>query len=250
MQGQSQMLHTALQDSGHARAGRDRPDRRGGSAPLGADTPAALEALLAQARDVSYAAHEALYHQGSASDTVYFTTAGFLKLIIHLPNGRARIVRLHRPGAILCLNGLFSQRTEHSAVAITAVGALCLPLGTVQRLRCDDPAAYARLLERWYCDLRDADTWIAQFSTGPIRSRVARLLSFLAKQEADAPDAANLRVRLLNCEEMGCILGVTGESVSRVLAEFKRRRILADHGGAANRIYAPDLERLRHIADE
>jgi CRP/FNR family transcriptional regulator len=37
-------------------------------------------------------------------------------------------------------------------------------------------------------------------------------------------------VELLTCEEMASVLGVTPESVSRTLAEFKRQRILQRTG--------------------
>lgn len=247
MHAHSQSVHSSMP------GGRFPPALCGTTGPkdfaalLGEGTHNTLQALLDRAVNVAYGPHEVLYHEGSACDTVYFTTSGFLKLIIHQPNGRARIVRLHRPGSILCLNGLFSRRIEHTAVAITAVSARRLPVSAVQRLRNDDPAAYVGLLERCCGYLHDADTWIAQFSSGPIRGRVARLLSFLSTYEAGE---ANGHVQLLTCEEMGSILGVRTESVSRVLAEFKRRQILADNGGAANRIYAPDLDRLRHIAEE
>lgn len=207
----------------------------------------ALQDLLALARRTSFAQHEVLYHEGSACDTVYFVTGGFLKLMIHLPNGRARIVRLHRPGSILCLSGLIDRNTEHTAVAVIPVTALCLPVSAVHRLRAADPMTYVSLLERWHRYLHDADTWIAQFSTGPIRGRIARLLSFLSEFETDS---ANGRLQLLTCEEMGLVLGVTSESVSRVLAEFKRSDILAHNGDVANNVYEADMDRLRDIADE
>ena len=53
--------------------------------------------------------------------------------------------------------------------------------------------------------------------------RVARLLKYLAELEYDKPLD---RVELLTVCEMAEILGVTQESVSRILATFKRRAIL------------------------
>ena len=188
-----------------------------------------------------------LYQQGSSNDTVIFITEGLLKLVLHLPNGHARIVRLHRPGSVLGLSGLLAQDTEHMAVAMTPVATLRLPLNALQRLRTEEPTTYVRLLERWHSYLQDADTWITEFSTGPIRGRVARLLSFLSDFE---PDTADGQVQLLTCEEMGSILGVTTESVSRTLAELKRRKILTPEDGDSNETYQADVERLRTIAED
>lgn len=211
------------------------------------DASTVLRDLLARAKPASHDKHEFLYHEGGLCDTVYFIVGGVVKLIIHLPNGSARIVRLHKAGSVLCLNGLFDRRSEHTAVALTEVTTLSLPIGAVRRLRHRDPLAYAGLLERWYRHLHDADTWIAQFSTGPIRSRVARLVAFLSDFAGDGLDGT---VQLLTCLEMGSMLGVTSESVSRVLAEFKRRDILISGSGGEDKTYVVDLERLRAIAEQ
>ncbi|MGD2055720.1 MAG: Crp/Fnr family transcriptional regulator [Gammaproteobacteria bacterium] len=216
-------------------------------AALGEYAQTPLRRLLARATRASYDPQDVLYHAGSESDTLYFITAGLLKLVTHLPSGRARIVRLHRPASILGLSGLRDRNNEHTAIALTPVTALRLPLGSVRHLRTADPATYASLLERWHDYLQDADTWITQFSTGPIRGRVARLVAFLSEFE---PDAADGEVQLLTCEEMGSILGVTSESASRILAEFKRERILVSSATEANETYAADLDRLHDIGDE
>jgi CRP/FNR family transcriptional regulator, anaerobic regulatory protein len=211
------------------------------------DGSASIHTLLHSARRVTYEPHDVLYHQGYGSDTVCFITRGLLKLVSHLPNGRARIVRLHRPGSVLGLSGLRGHCNEHTAIAVTSVSALHVPLGTIQQLRTEDPRSYVCLLERWHDYLRDADTWIVQFSTGPIRGRVARLLEFLGHFE---PGATGGCVDLLTCEEMASILGVTGESVSRILADFKRKRILSHNRNQRSESYDADLYRLRKIANE
>lgn len=217
------------------------------TAALGENAPTPVQTLLARARRSVYEQHDTLYHQGTPSDTVYFITGGLLKLVAYLPNGRARIVRLHRPGSVLSLSGLRGQNNEHTAVAMTQTSALRLSLDALQRLRGEDPTTYVTLVERWYDYLQEADRWITQFSTGPIRGRVARLLGFLSEFE---PDAADDQVQLLTCEETSSILGVTSESVSRILAEFKRQHILDRHDSGCGELYQTDAERLRDIAED
>jgi hypothetical protein len=57
-------------------------------------------------------------------------------------------------------------------------------------------------------------------------------------------------IALLKSEEMGAILGVTPESVSRVTAEFKREGILAPVPDSDTELYSPDLDALASIAAE
>lgn len=214
---------------------------------IGENAPASLCVLLSHARRAAHAPQNVIYLEGNRNESVHFVTRGLLKLVAHLPNGRVRIVRLHRPGSIIGLSSLLGQRNEHSAVSVSHVHTLRLPVSALQRLRAEEPGAYVWLVECWHEYLREADTWITQFSTGPIRGRVARLLDFLSNIES-AP--AGDQVQLLTCEEMGAILGVTSESVSRTIADFKRQRILLHKQGAANEIYITDTERLRSIARE
>ena len=227
-----------------ATAGRTMASPAEIEAALGDARPTSLQFMLQQAHRVHYAPQDVLYHAGSANDTLLFITRGLLKLVTYLHNGRARIVRLHDAGSVLGLSRVRGRKHEHAAIAVTPVTALRLPLAALQRLRVDDPQAYAGLLERWDDYLHAADTWITEFSTGPIRGRVARLLAFLMKFDTRVADD---QVQLLTCEEMGAILGVTGESTSRVLAEFKRQGILASHVGNCSERYRADPRRLRAI---
>jgi CRP-like cAMP-binding protein len=213
---------------------------------LGKSSPRSLQALLQQAHRVHYAPQDVLFHAASENDNLLFITEGLSKLVTYLPSGRVRIVRLHRPGQVLGLGALRGRNHQHTAIAVTHVVALRLPVAAVLRLRTEDPHAYAGLLERWHDYLHEADTWITEFSTGPIRGRVARLLAFLMEFDTCVPED---QVQLLTCEEMGAILGVTSESTSRILAEFKRQGILAAPQEHGSERYQADSRRLRAIGD-
>ena len=135
---------------------------------VGERAPNSLRSLLSRARRANYDQRDILYHQGDASDSVFFITHGLLKLVIHLRNGRARIVRLHRAGAVLGLNRVLKKGNEHTAVGITPVSALRLPLKMVRQLRDEDPTSYLNLVERWDGYLEDAVAGSPRFP--PVRS--------------------------------------------------------------------------------
>ena len=190
---------------------------------------------------------EVIYREGQEASVVYRIKKGLVKLICYLPNGRARIVRLHASGSLVGLSSLFDAQYEHTAIAVGEVEAELIPVHSLLRLRVDDPATYCGLLESWHDELHDADTWITQFSTGSIRARVARLVNFLSEIE---PGKSPTEVQLLTCEEMAAVLGVTPESVSRILAEFKREHVL--RGVQCNSIhrFERDIEALRLVAQD
>ncbi len=180
-------------------------------------------ARLFSVRPARYAAKEMIYNEGAAVNTVYVVRRGMVKLISHLSNGRARIVRVHSTGSWLGLGGLLGQPYEHTAIAVDDVEVYRIPANEVLRIKAEKPHLYCRLIEHWFDYLREADLWIAELSTGAIKARVARLVNFLSELENLSPTN---EVKLLTCEEMAEILGATPESVSRVLAEFKREKVL------------------------
>lgn len=197
-------------------------------------------------RVCSFAAGDILYREGEKADVVYTIKKGLVKLISYMPNGRARIVRLHAVDSLVGLSSLFKARYEHTAISIGHVEAEGIPIRCLMRMRAEEPALYCSFLESWHYQMRVADTWITQFSTGSIRARVARLVNYLSEIEQKVPST---EVQLLTCEEMAAVLGVTPESVSRILAEFKRGNMLrsAQQTGTTQN-FVRDVEALQLVA--
>lgn len=192
-------------------------------------------------------AGQTLYFQGEQSHGLYLVRTGMVKLVRYLPNGRARIVGLHGAGAVIGLppdaGGQLATH-PHSAIAANTVQCDLLPSSVLKRIRREDGQRYLALLETVYGQREQADFWLCELSTGPIRSRVARLIRFLETLDPSLPAG---ELELLTCQEMGEMLGVTPESVSRTVAEMKRERLLSPaDGGSATRFRCDDaqLERL------
>lgn len=198
------------------------------------------------AKPVSYSSQNSIYFEGSTAQSIYYVNSGMVKLISYMPNGRARIVRILGKGGILGLEGLLQDGLyKHTAVS---VGGVKLSRIAVQRFRSlmqHDSELTARIIEHWHNHLFYADTWITQFSAGAIKSRVARLVNFLGSIEYGND---SMCVRLLTCEEMAEVLGVTPESVSRVLAQFKRDHVLSPIQERPFEVFKRDQPRLMAIA--
>jgi CRP/FNR family transcriptional regulator len=190
---------------------------------------------------------EVLYHKGDQIDRVILIRQGLVKLLSYLPNGRARIVRLHCNNHWLGLEGLVEPCYEHTAIAVYGVDAVQIPLKTLQRMEQDDPRQFNQVMRQGYEYLLQADRWIADFSTGEIRPRVARLLEYLAELEYGQP---RNRLELLTVNEMAEILGVTPESVSHHIAAFKRAAILKKDADPLRDIYQLDVARLQQEAQK
>lgn len=185
---------------------------------------------------------QTIYNAGDEPDSVYFIRRGLVKLLSHLPNGNSRIVRLHYAPSWLGLGRVLGEPCEHTAIAIDRVEIRRISIDDMLRLRSSSPDTYIQLLEHWFEYLQRADRWITEFSTGSIRSRLARLLNYLGELEN-----GNDELRLLTCEELAEILGTTAESVSRQLAELKRNDVLSP--GQDDQHYRYDEDKIGEFAD-
>lgn len=166
--------------------------------------------------DIEYPPGSRIYLQGEEIPFVYTIRSGLVKLIQRLPNGDRRIVRLLSQGDLAGLEVLNGQTADHEAVTLDHVKVCRIPRSVVETLRRDTPRLHNALIQRWQKALSGADSWFTQLTTGNARVRVARLLILLAENSED--DSFFLPTR----DDMGAILGLTTESVSKITAEFSR----------------------------
>ena len=181
---------------------------------------------------------QALYHAGDNGDRMYTIRSGVVKLVQYLPDGSQRIVRLIRSADVVGLEALVHQPYEHDAIALQPTEVCCLPVATLQELSKDNPNLHVELLQRWQRALSEADAWLTELSTGSARERVARLLLRLVRDQ-EQPECM-----LFGREDLGAMLGITTETASRTVAEFKRKGLLHDLGGGRYRIDVSKAEEL------
>ena len=191
-------------------------------------------------KDIALVPQDALYRMSQRGSTLFTLRSGVMKLVQYLPDGSQRIVRLLRDGDALGLEALVGQPYQHDAIALTDCEICAIPVEVIEQLGCERPRLYHELMLRWQQALSDADLWLTEFTTGTARQRVARLLLRLSCPVQDN------HLPLFGREDMGAMVGLTTETVSRTIAELRRQGLLRDSG--AN-VQECNRERLRRIAD-
>ncbi len=181
-----------------------------------------------------------LYHAGDKADRLFTIRSGLVKLVQYLPDGTQRIVRLLRSTDVTGMEALLGDEYQHDAVIMQTTEVCVLPIDVVQRLSKENAELHHELMKRWQRALSDADLWITQLSTGSARQRVARLLIKLVCDEDN-------RCELFNREDMGAILGITTETASRTVADFKRKGLLKE---MKPNLYMADTDKLLEVAED
>ncbi|WP_456444654.1 Crp/Fnr family transcriptional regulator [Thiolapillus sp.] len=183
---------------------------------------------------------DALYHAGSKADRLFTIRSGLVKLVQYLPDGTQRIVRLLRATDVTGMEALLGGEYQHDAIVMQTTEVCILPIDVVQRLSKENAKLHHELMKRWQRALSDADLWITQLSTGSAKQRVARLLIKLVCDEDN-------HCELFNREDMGAILGITTETASRTVAEFKRKGLLRE---MRPNQYVADTDKLQEVAED
>lgn len=181
-----------------------------------------------------------LYRSGDEGHTMLTIRTGMVKLVQYLPEGSQRIVRLARTTDVIGLELLAGRTYQHDAVVLQPTEVCRYPVESVRQLSLDNPKLLTELMNRWQRALEEADAWLTELSTGSARQRVARLLLRLTTP------AKTSECDLFSREDVGAMLGITTETASRTIAEFKRRSLLVE---TSNNHFLLDVTNLRRIAE-
>ncbi|WP_417826026.1 Crp/Fnr family transcriptional regulator [Thalassospira povalilytica] len=188
--------------------------------------------------DVSLPRRGTLYNAGDMAQSIFTLRSGLIKLVHYLPDGGQRVVRLVRPGGTIGLEALVSECFTHHAEAIQD-SALCrIPIAVIEKLDRESPRLHKQVLNRWHQAVMDSDNWLTQMSTGTARERVARLCLFLNDPETGT-------CQLPGREDIGAMLGITTETASRIIADFRRADLLAF---LSRNVFRLDLDGIREVA--
>lgn len=182
-----------------------------------------------------------LYRAGDRAEYLFTIRSGLVKLVQYLPDGTQRIVRLLRASDVTGMEALLGGTYQHDAIVMQPTETCCLPVEVVKRLSKENSQLHEELMKRWQRALEEADLWITQLSTGSAKQRVARLLHRLIC------DPETNECQLFNREDMGAMLGITTETASRTIADFKRSGVLTEK---SHNVFMVDVDKVRELTGD
>ena len=168
---------------------------------------------------------QTLFHEGDPATRVFTLTSGTLKLYKLLPDGRRQVTGFMHPGDFLGM----SSDDEHAFSAEALEGAqLCW----FPRNRFDDFVEENGSMERELYrmaahELAAAQQQMVLLGRKTASERLASFLLLLAKRAEQIPGRSANLVRLpMSRSDIADYLGLTKETVSRVLSAFRRDRLI------------------------
>jgi CRP-like cAMP-binding protein len=168
-----------------------------------------------------YATGASMYSEGDKAIGVMTIRTGMVKLVRNTSDGRQRIVRVLRPGDVAGLEALATSHYDSDAMALSDVSVCRIPLDVMHTLSANSPRLHRRLMQKWQHALKSADDWLADLNFGTARQRVGRFI--LKMRNSQDPQ----RVTLFSRDDMGAMLDLKLETVSREVSAFVREGVLS-----------------------
>lgn len=190
---------------------------------------AELEKALLKIDNGRFETGHELFSQHDHPAYIYTVRSGCVKMVHTLDDGTCRIVRLHYRGDAIGLEALLGEPYRHSAIVMQKADLCRIPVGVIHSLKQGNPQLYEQLIQRWETSLEEAECFITDLNTGHAESRLARLLLKLDMHSEQG------RIPKLLREDIAAIIGVTTETASRLMADFRRRALVADVEGRGMR---------------
>ena len=182
-----------------------------------------LRALQQVGMKVRYGRNETIFNDGDEATNCYKVISGAVRLCKHMTDGRRQIADFLLAGDFF---GFMQFGTyKFTAEAVGDVVLMCYPQRQVARLSSSMPNLRGRLLVLLSQRLIGMQDHLVMLGRQSAKERVASFLLHIAERsDAEAGEAFDLP---MSRQDIADYLGLTIETVCRMLSELKRERIIA-----------------------
>ena len=187
---------------------------------------------------------QTLYLVGNAFESLYAVRSGAFKTISVSRHGEEKVTGFHMPGELLGLDAINTGSHSFNAVALEDSEVCVIPFQRLEQMAMTMPALQHQLLRLLSSDISRDHGLMLLLGSLTAEQRVAAFLLSLSKRHQRLGFSATHFVLRMTREEMGNYLGLTIETVSRLMSRFQRQGLIALK---QRDIELKDVERLREI---
>jgi CRP/FNR family transcriptional regulator, cyclic AMP receptor protein len=203
--------------------------------------------FLEELTEAHYGRGQYIFRQGDPADYFHIVTRGSVKCVKSSPEGRECTLKVLLPGDLFCCEASVFDGSPHPGTA--------QPMGEVSVLRLSkkayfdmlrsNPDAAIEVIKYLGNRLNEVQEQAKILALDRADQRLASLLVNLAERTGvKESQGYRLGVRLTR-QDMANMVGVTTETAIRIMARFKKERLVS---GTASQLVVRDLPRLRQLA--
>lgn len=189
--------------------------------------------LFNNATSTRLRADEVLFLAGDAGNGCYRVEEGLLKVSMVSRAGNERILAFLGPGAIVGELAIIDGRPRSASVVAVRDSVLSfLSRASFEDFAEKNAEIYKSLVTLLATRLRETDAVIAAGSFLPLRGRVALTLLELAEDFGQDVGAGRIVIRQkIGQSDLAAMAGIARENVSRILNDWKRRKLVSRLSG-------------------
>jgi len=203
-----------------------------------------VQALESVKSIVNLPKHAKLLEEGQMPEGIFVLLRGSVKLFVSLKGGKMLILRVVQSGEVLGLSATMSSKpAEYTAETLSPTQFLYVPRKDFLALLEEHPEICISVVEVLSHQLREAVNMI-HYSSGsqPAVEKLADLLELWVAESGRMTERGVEFKLPLTQEEIGQMIGVSRETVSRLIAEFEEEGILELEGSHVRILKGHHLE--------
>lgn len=212
---------------------------------LSADGLAELDDLRIVKRRVVRGA--SLYRAGDGFQAVYAVRSGAFKTTGVSSNGVEKITGFHLPGEVMGLDAINNERHDYTALALEDSEVCVIPFAELTELALHMPQLQQELFRLISRDISRDHGLMLLLGSMSAEQRLAAFLLSLSRRYKRLGYAAECFVLRMTREDIGNYLGLTLETVSRLMSRFQRDGLVAIQ---QREVTFKDGNRLREIVGQ
>jgi len=173
---------------------------------------------------------EFLFRQDDRFGSIYSVRSGVLKSVSLSSGGDEKIIGIHLPGELIGLSAMDVERYPVSVQALETAHVCELPFGPLEELLKRSPQLRRHLFRLMSREIRSTQqmTWLLTKKTA--EARVVILLINLSARFRALGYAANQLQLNVSRNDIGNFLGMSSETVSRVLTRLRQNGLIRIDG--------------------
>ncbi|MBR8240102.1 fumarate/nitrate reduction transcriptional regulator Fnr [Burkholderia multivorans] len=211
-------------------------------ADLSADDFARVDAMICTTRHIRRG--ETLYRAGDTFNSIYAVRTGSFKTVMMHRDGDEQITGFQIVGESLGLDGVCAGRHNADAIALEDSTVCIIPFGQLEQICREVRTMQHHVYQMMSGEIVRESALMLLLGTMSAEQRVAAfLLNLSARFRARGYSAAEFVLRMTR-DEIGEYLGMTLETVSRMLSKFQRTGLVAAHGKQISIVDPKGLSRI------
>ncbi len=189
---------------------------------------------------------EYLYRSGDVFQSVFKVHSGTIKTINITSDGQEQVTGFYLAGEILGLDGLADNVHTNSAIALETSAVCEIPFSSLEELSLKIPTLQHHFFQLMSREIIGDQKLMTMLSKNSADERVATLLlSISTRNHRRHLSALDFRLPMSR-SDIGNYLGLTIETVSRVLSRFQKNGLLSVD---KKDITIVDMDELKNIAN-